>query len=88
MKTVDDYITDPRILDDKSLMEGPREIREIHAIRLKQLDETAGMTSAEENDYYNRKARHLFADAGDVPQCVNLSGQGKLKPRAPETVGK
>jgi hypothetical protein len=82
MKTVQDYLDDPRILNDKGLMTGPEEMREIHAIRLKQYDETQGMTAAEEADYYARKAAALFADAGKAPEFVNFAGQGKLKPRA------
>jgi hypothetical protein len=80
MKTVQDYMNDPRILNDPGLMAGPEEVREIHAIRLKQHDETSGMTAAEEADYYTRKAAALFADAGTAPTFVNFAGQGKLKP--------
>jgi hypothetical protein len=55
-KTVKDYMNDPRILNDRGIMEAPRCIREIHAIRLKIQDETAGMTPGERTEYYNRKA--------------------------------
>jgi hypothetical protein len=82
MKTVQDYMNDPRILNDAGLMAGPEEIREVHAIRLKHHDETAGMTAADEADYYTRKAAALFADTGKVPEFVNFAGQGKLKPGA------
>jgi hypothetical protein len=40
MKTVQEYMNDPRITGDPGLMKGPEEIRTIHAIRLKQQDET------------------------------------------------
>jgi hypothetical protein len=83
VKTIQDYLNDPRILNDPGLMAAPEEIREVHAIRLKQHDETAGMTAAEEKDYYTRKAKDLFADIGAVPEFVNFAGQGKLKPRVP-----
>jgi hypothetical protein len=81
MKTVQDYLTDPRILNDPGLMAGPEELREIHAIRLKQYDETMGMTMTEKNAYYRQKAAALFAGTGIVPEIVNYAGQGKLKPR-------
>jgi hypothetical protein len=51
MKTVQEYMTDPRLLNDPGFLAAPEEIREIHAIRLKHQDETAGMTGAEEADY-------------------------------------
>jgi hypothetical protein len=35
-------------------MEAPECIREIHAIRLKIQDETAGMTPTERTEYYNK----------------------------------
>ena len=71
MKTVKDYMNDPRILNDRGVMEAPRCIREIHAIRLKIQDETAGMTPAERIEYYNKKS------------AAFLSGQCNLKPRQP-----
>ena len=55
-KTVKDYMNDPRILNDRGVMEAPRCIREIHAIRLKIQDETAGMTATERTEYYNKKS--------------------------------
>jgi hypothetical protein len=69
-------------------LEDTKDLEKLGKMKALITSRTAGMTSAEENDYYSRKARHLFADTGDVPQCVNLSGQGKLKPRVPEAVGK
>ncbi|GHU63521.1 hypothetical protein FACS189445_6740 [Spirochaetia bacterium] len=45
-------------------------------------DETAGMTLEEKASYHRRNATDLFASQGlPLPQYVNLSGQGKLKPR-------
>jgi hypothetical protein len=55
-KTIKDYMNDPRILNDRGVMEAPRCIREIHAIRLKIQDETAGMTPTERTEYYNKKS--------------------------------
>jgi hypothetical protein len=55
-------------------------IKEIHAARLMQQDETAGMSPAEKRDYLNKKA-----EAMGFPLCYDLAGQGKLKPRQPVT---
>jgi hypothetical protein len=85
MKTVQDYMNDPRILNDPGLMAAPEEMREIHAIRLKQHDETADMSAAEKSIYYRQKAVALFAGTGTAPEIVNYAGQGKLKPRQPVT---
>ncbi|GHV33049.1 hypothetical protein AGMMS4952_24510 [Spirochaetia bacterium] len=41
MKTIEDYMNDPTIADE------PRPVREIHAARLMIQDERKGMTSAE-----------------------------------------
>jgi hypothetical protein len=77
MKTVQEYMNDPRILGDPGLMAGPEEIRVIHAIRLKQHDETA---------FHRKRTDAMFAGLGlPLPEYVNLSGQGKLKPRQPVT---
>jgi hypothetical protein len=78
MKTLQEYLSDPRMLNDLGLMSAPDEIREIHAIRLKQHDETVGMTTTEETDYYHRKAAALFAGTGISPQFVSFAGQGRI----------
>ena len=39
MKTVDDYLNDPRITNDPDMQNVPYCIKEIHAIRLKNQDE-------------------------------------------------
>jgi hypothetical protein len=83
MKTVQDYMNDPRILNDPGLMAAPEELREIHAIRLKQHDETVGMSAVEKSAYYRQKAEALFDGTGTAPEIVNYAGQGKLKPRQP-----
>lgn len=71
IKKIDDYMNDTRILDDPEIMEAPECVREIHAIRLKLQDETAGMTTEEHVNYVNRKAMaflerngmsHLYVD--------------------------
>jgi hypothetical protein len=86
MKTRDDYMHDPRILNDPDMAGAMEPIKEIHAARLRFQDETAGMTAKEEADYYNKKSREAFARHGITPQFVNLSDQGKLQPKV--AVGK
>jgi hypothetical protein len=57
-------------------------IKEIHAARLKIQDETSGMTAGEEAAYHKKNIDALFSSKGHpVPQYVNFSGQGKLRPR-------
>jgi len=63
-KTVKDYMHDPRILEDQEMMDAPECIREIHAIRLKLQDETAGMTSEEHVDHVNKKGKEILARWG------------------------
>jgi hypothetical protein len=77
MKTIDDYMNDPRLLNDTS----PEPVREVHAARLKIQDETKGMTAAEREEYSQKKIADFFG--GTPPRLVNLSGQGKLNPRQP-----
>jgi hypothetical protein len=78
-------MNDPRILNDPC-MEGALEpIREIHAIRLKLQDEYAGLSVEEETKLRNKRAVEFLASIGADPHLVNLSGQGKLKPRQPVT---
>jgi hypothetical protein len=84
MKTVQDYMNDPRITGDPEMMAAPEPIREIHAVRLKYHDETAGMTVDERLSYIRKKSDAFFANAGMTPDYVSFPGQGLL--RRPETV--
>jgi hypothetical protein len=84
MKTVQDYLNDPRLLNDPCMAEALEPIREIHAIRLKIQDELAGMSPEEEADYLNKKAEAFLAPMGKT-LCYDLVGQGRLKPRQPVT---
>ena len=78
-----DYLNDPRITNDSGLMSGPEEIRTIHAIRLKQQEEMAGMSFEEKAEFRRKKTDALFTDFGlPLPEYVNLSGQGKRQPMA------
>ena len=82
MKTVQDYLNDPRILNDPDMAEALEPVKEIHAIRLKIQDETAGMSFEEKATLRKRKADAMFASLGlPPPEYVNLSGQGKLEPK-------
>jgi hypothetical protein len=84
--TVQDYLNDPRLLNDPGMSGALEPIKEIHAIRLKIQDETTGMSATEEAEYHRKKTEALFSSLGlPPPQYVNFSGQGKLKPRVPVT---
>jgi hypothetical protein len=86
VKTVQEYLTDPRILNDPAMSGVLEPVKEIHAILLMIQDETAGMTPEEKAAYQRRNAAALFSGLGlPLPQYVNLSGQGKIKPRQPVT---
>jgi hypothetical protein len=85
MKTMQDYMNDPRILNDPNMAGALEPVKEIHAARLLLQDETAHMTIAEKVDYLNSSAKGFLANLGLPPVLVNLSGQGKLKPRQPVT---
>ena len=78
MKTVQEYLNDPRITGDIGLMSGADEIRIIHAIRLKQQDEITGMSFEEKSSIQRKKTDALFTSLGlSPPEYVNLSGQGR-----------
>jgi ketopantoate hydroxymethyltransferase len=81
MKTLNDYMNDPRIQSDPDMGAALEPVKQIHAIRLKLQDERAGMTAAEEIAYLNKRGKDFLAHLGLRPQLVNLSGQGKLAPR-------
>jgi hypothetical protein len=85
MKTVQDYMNDPRILNDKGLMDGPEEIRVIHASRLKIQDETAGMSTKGRIDFLNRRATASLAKMG-MHLFHTVPENGKLKTRTPATI--
>ena len=82
MKTVQDYLKDPRILNDPDMIGALEPIKEIHAIRLMLQDERAGMTPEEEIEYLNKKAAAFLAQIGKT-LCYDLIGKGKMKPRIP-----
>jgi hypothetical protein len=78
MKTVQEYMNDPRIINDPD-MEGALEpIKMIHAIRLMAQDERAGMTPNEEIEYLNKKAEAFLALMGKT-LCYDRIGLGTLE---------
>jgi hypothetical protein len=86
MKTIQEYMNDPRMLNDPDMAAALEPVKEIHAARLMIQDETAGMTAAEKAAYHKKNAAALFSGLGlPLPEYVNLSGQGRLKPRQPVT---
>jgi hypothetical protein len=81
MKTIQDYMNDPRLLNDPQMAGALEPVKEIHAIRLKIQDETARMTVAEWVEFYNNEAKSALVRHGLSSQLVHFTGQGKLKPR-------
>jgi hypothetical protein len=80
MKTVDDYLHDPRITGDPEMTGTLPLIRELHAIRLKQHDETAGMTCEQYCNYVHNKAAAFYAMYGIVPiRSTVEAGDGKFQ---------
>ena len=78
MKTVQDYLSDPRLLNDPDMAEALEPVKEIHAIRLKIQDETAGMTAKEKVEFFNKGAEAFLAATGKS-LCYDLAGKGKLE---------
>jgi hypothetical protein len=69
MKTVQEYMNDPRMLNDPAMAGAYEPVKEIHAIRLIIQDETSGM-SAVEKAIYHKQAQRLFFLASD---CFHLN---------------
>ncbi|MCL1829610.1 MAG: hypothetical protein FWG32_09010 [Oscillospiraceae bacterium] len=53
MKTLNDYMTDPSVVNE------PMPLREVHAIRLMINDEIKDMTHAEKTAYYNDSLKEI-----------------------------
>ena len=75
MKTIQEYMNDPRMLNDPGMAEALEPVKEIHAIRLRLQDETANMTEAEKIDFINKKGREALARNGLSSHLANRSGQ-------------
>jgi len=83
MKAIQEYMNDPRMLNDPAMAVALEPVREIHAIRLMLQDETAKMNTTEKAAFHKREAAALFSSLGlPTPEYVNLTGKGKLKPKA------
>ena len=78
MKTVEDYLNDPRLLNDPDMADALEPVKEIHAIRLKIQDETAGMSVKEKIEFFNKEAEAFLAPMGKS-LCYDLAGKGKLE---------
>ena len=78
MKTVQEYLNDPRILDDPNMTDALDPVKEIHAIRLKIQDETAHLTTAEKIKFLNKEAEDFLAPMSRS-LCYDHLGQGKMK---------
>jgi hypothetical protein len=75
MKTVQEYMNDPRMLNDPAMAGALEPVKEIHAIRLMIQDETARMSAAEKATYHKQGATALFASLGlPPPKYADLSG--------------
>jgi hypothetical protein len=91
MKTVQEYMNDPRIVNDPEMLEATDLIKEIHAIRLRLQDETAALTPDQMKEYRRKEREKIDADCarlGFKLNYVNLDGQGLLQPGDMEVVGK
>jgi hypothetical protein len=82
MKTIQEYMNDPRLPNDPTTAGEMEPVKEIHAARLMLMDETAGMTVQEKCDYLNNKARDVLSSIGADPLLVSFPDGGKLRPRA------
>ena len=87
MKTVKDYLNDPRIVNDPLMADVLEPIKEIRAARLKVQDEmaemtAAGMTIAEINALFKKQIDESFARQGlPPPQYVDRTDFGKIQPK-------
>ena len=71
-KTVSEYLKDPRLLNDKGIMDAPDCIKEIHAIRLKIQDEF-DVLSPVYDEQCRKAVNAFFSEMGATPQYADLS---------------
>jgi hypothetical protein len=76
-KTVEEYMNDPRILNDSGIMGAPECIREIHAIRLK-IREEHDVFSSEYAEHCHKTTEAFFAELGIKPHYADLAEQGRV----------
>ena len=80
MKTVQEYLNDPHILNDPDMAEAIDPVKELHAIQLKIQDENADMSLTERIESLNKEVEAFLVPMGKS-LCYDLSGQGKLESR-------
>jgi len=78
MKTVQEYLSDPRMLNDPYMAEALEPVKELHAIRLKIQDEIGNMTIKNRIDLLNKEAEDFLSPLGKS-LCHDLEGAGKMK---------
>jgi hypothetical protein len=78
MKTVQDYMNDPRVTNDPGLTDAPESVRKVHAIRLMLQERRANMTLEERRADIQQRSDAFLAGCGITPQYVSFPGQGKL----------
>jgi hypothetical protein len=91
MKTVQEYMNDPRIVNDPEMLDATDLIKEIHAIRLRLQDETAAVTADQMDEYRRKEREKIDADCarlGFKLNYIDLDGQGLLQPGDMAVVGK
>jgi hypothetical protein len=74
MKTLDEYMNDPRI--DVCELEP---VRRVHAIRLQLNDERQQMGSSEYDELMNVQCRDYLDKHGVSLSYVDLAGQGRIR---------
>jgi hypothetical protein len=85
MKTVQEYLNDPRMLNDPDMAAALEPVKEIYAARLMIQDETAGMTAAQKSEYLKKKYVCHVCQHGASPSANRQSfrpGQAKASPTA------
>jgi hypothetical protein len=70
-------MNDPRILNDREIMEAPECIREIHAIRLK-IQEEYDVFSSDYADHCHKTTEVFFAGSSVTPHYADLAEQGRV----------
>jgi hypothetical protein len=75
MKTVKDYLKDPRIINDPNMTNAINPIKEIQAIRLKIHDEKVRLGEIE----YNKRLEVSLEEKG-ITLCRDLAGKGRITP--------
>ena len=68
-KTFNDYLNDPRIMNE------PMGLRITHAMRFKVQDETKNMTVNEKAVYYHEGTKIAFERIGKIPEYANSETQ-------------